>query len=76
MKTGLFDKNGIEIEIGDKYVNLRDKTGVFTVYYKDGAICGGKLYEYAEPLCWDAELTRLNMDENLSWIELITTNKA
>ena len=76
MKTELYDKNGKEIQIGDKYTTYND-SDIYTVFWKGGAICGGTTFEGAEPLIWESnEDGDLFMDENLDWIEILTTNKA
>lgn len=84
MKSNLFDRNGIEIQIGDKYKNYKYDT-IYEIFWKGGCICGGINFEDAEPLCWEIdtfntnsneEPTELNMNDDLSWLELITTNLA
>ena len=75
MKTELYDKNGREIQIGDKYTtnNIGD---IYTVFWKGGAICGGMCYDDAEPLIQEStESGDLFMDENLDWMEIVTTNE-
>ena len=77
MKTELYDKNGIEIKIGDKYTTYNDGSDIYTVFWKGGAICGGTCYDNAEPLIWEStEDGNLFMDENLDWIEILTTNEV
>ena len=48
-KTNLFDKKGIEIYIGDQY-KVEGFDTIFTVYFKGGAVCGGRDCERAIPL--------------------------
>ena len=77
MKTELYDKNGIEIQIGDEYITYGNKDDIYTVFWKGGAICGGVCYDNAKPLIWEnTEDDDLFMDENLDWIEIITTNEV
>lgn len=77
MKVELFDKNGIEIQVGDKYINPNFPNNIYTVYYKGGAICGGTTFNNAEPLCWyieddtDDGEPYLYVDNNLNWMEII-----
>ena len=81
MKTNLFDKNGIEIQLGDKY-KAHNLDGLYTVYYKSGAVCAGKSFDTCEPLGWYAALNEdedeceICIEESLDWLELITTNEA
>jgi len=75
IKTGLFDRNAVEIEIGDKYCNPTfDKTCIYEIFYKGGCVCGGIDYDAAIPLCWEyseEDEEELTMDENLNWLELV-----
>jgi hypothetical protein len=76
IKTNLFDKNGIEINIGDQYKNINFDQ-IYNVYFKGGAVCGGVNYERAIPLAWDFsdEGTPIcNVDFN--WLEIITNLKG
>jgi len=71
-KTNLFDRKGIEINIGDQY-KTEDFDTIFTVYFKGGAVCGGRNYERAIPLAWDfndGEGTP-TCNDNLDWLEII-----
>lgn len=75
MKTELYDKNGIEIQIGDKYIT--NGSNIFTVFWKGGAVCGGITFEQAVPLIWEIDDDyELVMNENLDWLEIITTYKV
>lgn len=81
MKSGLFDRNGKEIKVGDKYKTYKYDT-IYTVFWKGGAICGGKTFDICEPLGWVVEndvedcqkYYELSVD-NLDWLELITINE-
>ena len=83
MKTGLFDRNERELEIGDKYKAYRPDS-IYTVFWKNGAICGGKTIETCEPLGWEIEEGDddhpanygLIPAKNLDWMEIITTNQT
>lgn len=76
MKTNLFDKNGIEIQIGDKYTV--DQYGQdYTVYFKAGCVCGGLTYDTCSPLAWGADPydeDELVPKEDCSWLTIVTTN--
>lgn len=82
MKSNLFDKNGIEIKVGNKYTTYnrtpKSSCSIYTVFWKGGALCGGVTYEEAIPLAWeiDRDDFTLVVDDNLSWLELITTNEV
>lgn len=77
--TGLFDKNNIEIFIGDMYTTIASKH-IYTVFFIYGAVCGGINEETAIPLGWcpsssDCDGIKPN-GSRLNWLELITTNEA
>lgn len=80
MKTNLFDVNGIEIEVGDKYTPAKHNYPIYTVFFKYGCVCGGMDEESAIPLGWEA--SEFSPDglkpsgNNLSYLKLITTNEA
>ena len=70
----LFDKNGNIIWVGDKYIanGIADK--IYTVYFKNGAICGGSSFEDCCPLGWDIPKDyhfELIPNTDFSWIEII-----
>ena len=76
MNSNLFDKNGVEIKIGDKYITSSENSLVYTVLWKGGAFCGGITYEEAIPLVWEVDCAyNLEISDDLSWLELITTNE-
>lgn len=79
METGLFDKNGIEIKVGDSYT-VMDSFDNYNVYYKGGCVCGGLTFEKSIPLAWESKLddeyedeyvTEIVLNEDLSWLEII-----
>ena len=80
MKTGLIDRNNIELHIGDTYKHYK-YDDVFTVFWKNGAICGGKTFEKCIPLGWDVDEINnegdyeIYPDDNLDWLEIITINE-
>jgi hypothetical protein len=87
METGLFDKNGVQVQIGDKYTvegGFRKNRTIFTVFWKSGAMCGGTSYDKCVPLAWevaDVEYSEdafdgLISDPILDWMEIITTNEV
>jgi len=54
MKTNLFDVNGIEIQIGDKYI-VEGFDTIYTVYFKAGCVCGGITEKLCSPLAWETD---------------------
>lgn len=73
MKTKLYDKNGIEIQIGDKYITSGNKNNIYTVFWRGGAVCGGTTFKEATPLIWEINHDYgLVMEENLDWMEILT----
>ena len=76
MKTGLFDRNGNEIMIGDNYRNYEFLNAPYTVFWKAGCVCGGITEELAQPLtCVLDEDGELILDEDLSWLVLTKYEK-
>lgn len=71
MVTNLFDKNGTEIKISDKYKTTSPISEVYTVFFKGGCVCGGFSYEECEPLAWYSEDGDIRLQENLDWLEII-----
>ena len=69
MKSNLFDKNGNEIQIGDKYHAKGHGNDIFTVFWRGGAFCGGRFYEEAKPLAWCSD--KLDVDVDCGWMEII-----
>jgi hypothetical protein len=71
--TGLVDKNKTPIKIGDRYtVGCSD---FYTVYFKKGAVCGGRTFADSVPLVWDAEVDcdgdAILADSNTNWLTIV-----
>ena len=76
MKSNLFDKNGVEIRVGDNYIASKRNYPIYTVFWKGGAFCGGVTYEEAIPLAWEIDYDyNLEICNDFSWLELVTTNE-
>jgi len=78
MKTNLFDVNGIEIQIGDKYI-VEGFDTIYTVYFKAGCVCGGITEKLCSPLAWETDPydeDELAATEDCTWLEIIITNEV
>lgn len=54
LKSGLFDSEGVEICLGDKYINPNTENGkTYTVFLKSGCFCGGISFDSCIPLAWE-----------------------